>query len=146
MAGVSSQTKYPRRQAKAVCPTFLSVAGINTTTRNNVGMEGSISSSTSLLHLPGKPSQELPQLRNPESGSETGHGGTCLLTCSLWPFQFTFLSNQVPPAEGWHCPPLSLINQQHVLLLCLQASLMETIFNVSSFFADDSNVCQTDQT
>lgn len=71
MAGVSSQTKYPRRQPKAVCPILLSVAGINTPTRNNLGMEGSISSSASVLRLPGKPRQELPQRRNPESGSET---------------------------------------------------------------------------
>lgn len=48
---------------------LLSVAVINTTIRNNLGMEGSISSSASVLPLLGKPRQELQRRRNPESGS-----------------------------------------------------------------------------
>lgn len=124
---------------------LLSVAVINTTIRNNLGMKGSISSSASVLPLLAKAGASAAQESRVRIRSR-GHGGTCLLTCFPWPFHFTLLSNQGPPAEGWHCPPMSFTNQWHALFLCLQASLTETIFNASSFFADDSNVCQIDKT
>lgn len=147
MAGVSTQTKYPRRQPK-VWPTFTFICCCDKHYHQKQLGDGRV---YLIFRFCLTSSGEAKAGASAAQGSRVricsrGHGGASLLTCFPWPFQITLLSNHGPPAEGWHCPPVPLTNQQHALLLCLQASLMETIFNASSFFADDSDVCQIDKT
>lgn len=100
------------------CPTLLSIALINTVTKNNFGKKGLFW----LIHLEGSQSSRevmaWTQVRNLKAGLSWVHWWMLLISSSPWLAQFYFLirlrtscPGSVPPTASWALPHQSLIEK-----------------------------------
>lgn len=128
------------------CPTLLSIALINTVTKNNFGKKGLFW----LIHLEGSQSSRevmaWTQVRNLKAGLSWVHWWMLLISLSLWLAQFYFLiqtQDLLPRLSTTHCqlgPPTSVLNREDATQLPYRPSWRRHLLNWGSPFPDDSRL------